>query len=333
MTDILAIDIGYGYTKGLTQWRLFITPSLVGFAETIRFESDVIAANGRGITLEVDGRLYFVGEQAELQSASASQTLDATRTGSAEQKALFYAVASELVKTTTDAVVVVTGLPVADFDERNRNVLRDMLTGEHEVRRQGKHRRRFDVSDVYIVPQAIGSLFALVLDRRGKLTNADLADGRVGIIDVGTLTTNFVLVDRLRYVEHGSDSITAGMSEALGKVAKDLKREYGFDWSLQLGKVDRAVRDRSVEAYGERVDIADVVNPHLEALVDTVISKARSLWGTGVDLKAVVVTGGGSLELGRYVRQAYSHVRTVDGDPQFANVTGYLRAGLRRFEG
>jgi len=32
------------------------------------------------------------------------------------------------------------------------------------------------------------------------------------------------------------------------------------------------------------------------------------------------------------VRQAYPHTRTVGRDPQFANVTGYLRAGLRRFE-
>ena len=331
MTEILAIDIGYGYTKGQTKRAQMITPSLVGPAETIRFESDVIAANGRGISVEVDGRVYFVGEQAELQSASASQTLDVTRTGSAEQKALFYAAASELVKTTTDAVAVVTGLPVSDYDSRNKTALKNMLTGAHTITRRGKRTRRFEVTNVYIVPQAIGSLFALVLDKRGKLTDGDLAGGRVGIVDIGTLTTNFVLADRLRYVEHGSDSVTTGMSEALQKVAKDLKREHGLDWGLQLGKVDQAVRGRSVEVYGDRVNIAALVDPHLEALADTIVSKSRSLWGAGVDLKAVVLTGGGSLELSSYVRKAYPHARTVGGDPQFANVTGYLRAGLRKF--
>jgi len=333
MIEVLAVDIGYGYTKAITQRGQMLIPSMVGPAEAIRFESEIIAANGHGIALEVDGRGFFVGEQAELQSASASQTLDVTRTGSAEQKALFYAVASELVRTIDETIAVVTGLPVGDFDDRNKVALRDMLRGTHEVRRQGKHARRFEVLDVYTVPQAIGSLFALVLDRRGRLVDGDLAGGRVGIVDVGTLTTNYILVDRLRYVEVGSDSITTGTSEMLQKVAKDLKREHSLDWALHLGKVDRAVRDRTVEVYGDRVNIAGLVERHLEALADTIVSKARSLWGAGVDLKAVVLTGGGSLELAPYVRRAYPHTRTVGSDPQFANVTGYLRAGLRRFGG
>lgn len=333
MTEVLAVDIGYGYTKAMTAHSRTLIPSLVGPAEAIRFESDIIEANGKGIALEVDGRGFFVGEQAELQSASASQTLDATRTGSIEQKALFYAAASELIKTTTEEVAVVTGLPVGDYDDRNKDALKALLIGEHEVKRQGKWTRAFRVSNVYTVPQALGSLFALVLDRRGRLVDGDLAGGRVGVVDIGTLTTNYILVDRLRYVEVESDSITSGMAEMLQKVAKDLKREYSLDWGLQLGKVDQAVRARAVEVYGDRVNIAGLVDPHLENLADTIISKARTLWGSGVELKGVVVTGGGSLELAPYVRKVYPHTRTVGGDPQFANVTGYLRAGLRRFGG
>jgi len=153
----------------------------------------------------------------------------------------------------------------------------------------------------------------------------------VGIVDIGTHTTNYILVDRLRYVEPGSDSITTGMGEALGKIAKDLKREHGLDWGLQLGKVDRAVRAREVEVYGDPVNIAGLVTPHLEAMADTIVSKARTLWGGGVELKAVVLTGGGARELAPHVRKAYPHLRQFGGDPQFANVTGYLRAGRRRF--
>ena len=331
MSTILAIDEGHGYTKALTPRGQVLLLSLVGPAEAIRFESDVAETNGKGIAVEVDGRGYFVGEQAELQSASASQTLDAARIGSTEQKALFYAAASELVRTTDDALAVVTGLPVGDYDDRHKEALRAMLRGEHTVRRHGRRERRFTVTDVYILPQALGSLFALVLDRTGRLVDGDLADGRVGVIDIGTLTTNYVLVDRLRYVEVGSDSITTGMSELLLKVAKDLKREHGLDWALQLGQVDRAVRARQVAVYGDPVNIAGLVTPHLEALADTIVSRARTLWGAGVDLKAIVLTGGGSLELAPFLRQAYRHVRAVGGDPQFANATGYLRAGLRRF--
>lgn len=331
MTELLAIDIGYGWTKGLTAKDSTLIASLVGPAEAIRFESDVLAVNGQGIALEVNGRGFFVGEQAEVQSASRSQTLDVTRTGSVEQKALFYAVASDLIPTNVDQVAIVTGLPVGDFDPRNKATLREMLTGQHEIRRQGKRTRRFEVTDTYIMPQAFGSLFALVLDRRGKLIDGDLAGGKVGLVDLGMHTTNFILVDRLRYVEVGSDSITTGMGELLQKVAKDLKREYELDWSLQLGKVDLAVRGRAVEVYGAPVNIAGLVQPHLEALADTIVSKARTLWGPAADLRAIVLTGGGSHELAPHIRKAYTHTRTVGGDPQFANCVGYLRAGLRRF--
>lgn len=327
--SIMAIDIGYGYTKALSLGgQPFITASQVGAEETIRYHSDIVSDN-HAITVQVGKRWYFVGEYAELQSASASQTLDVTRTGSTEQKALFYAAASELQL--DPKIAVITGLPVADFDARNRGALRHMLTGRHTVRRKRGAIRQFEVLGVYVIPQAMGSLFALILDKQGQLVDGDLAEGRVGIIDVGTLTTNFILVDRLRYVETGSDSITTGMAEALTKVAKDLKREHGLDWSLKLRRVDQAVRERTVEVYGDPVNISAVVDRHLEAIADTVVSKARSLWGSGVDLKAVVLTGGGSVEFAPYIRRAYPHLRRAGGDPQFANVTGFLRSGIRRF--
>lgn len=331
MTEILALDIGYGYSKAMTTKGQSCIPSLVGPAEAIRYESDIHPKNGKGVVLEVNGRSYFVGEQAEVQSASASQTLDVTRTGSTEQKALFYAVSSDLLPTTVEEVAVVTGLPVSDFDPKQKALLKDMLVGQHEVKRQGKRTRSFEVTGTYIMPQAFGSLYALVLDRRGTLIDGDLANGRVGIVDVGMHTTNFILCDRLRYVEVQSDSITSGMGELLQKVAKDLKREHGLDWSLQLGKVDRAVRKREVEVYGAPVNIADFVHPHMEALADTITSKARTLWGPAADLRAIVLTGGGSHELAPYIRKVYVHTRTVGSDPQFANCVGFLRAGLRRF--
>lgn len=333
--QVMGLDIGYGYTKAIAQETgSIVIPSTIGPAERIRFEDDLISENGNGIALEVDGRPLFVGELAQLQSASAWQTLDDTRTGGLEQKALFYAAASVLIRTTTEEVIVVTGLPVGDYNERNRVRLADMLEGEHEVTRQGKHARQFVVHHANVLPQAIGALYSLVLDRNGNLADGELAAGVVGLIDVGTLTTNFIRCDRLRYVESGSDSINSGTSEILTRIAKDLRTEYGLDWALQLGRVDQAVRERSVLVRNQPQDISGIVTYHFENLAATVISKARSLWGGGADLKAVVVTGGGSYELLLHVKRAYggasSFVRTAD-NAQHANAIGFLRAGLRRF--
>jgi plasmid segregation protein ParM len=329
MTEILAIDIGFGWTKVVTLRNRLLLPSLVGPAEAIRFQSDVVN-NGRGIAVEVDGQHLFVGEQAELQSASTRQTLDVSRTGSLEQKALFYAACSELVRTNDTDITVITGLPVGDFNDTNKDKLREMLLGEHTVKRPGKRARQFKVSGVHIIPQGVGSLFYLVLDRQGKLVDSDLSTGRVGIIDVGTLTTNYILSDRLRYVEVDSDSITTGTAEALRKVAKALRDTYDLDWVLQLSKVDRAVREGRIEVQGRPVEINSLVKPHFDAIAETIVAHARTLWGAGLELKAVVVTGGGSHQLVPYIAGAFPHTRTAGSDPQFSNVVGYLRAGLRR---
>ena len=64
MTNVLAVDIGYGYTKGMTPKTQVLFPSIVGPAEKVRFETDVIVTDGQSIALEVEGRHFFVGEQA-----------------------------------------------------------------------------------------------------------------------------------------------------------------------------------------------------------------------------------------------------------------------------
>jgi hypothetical protein len=231
MTEIFAIDIGFGWTKVVTIRNRLLLPSLVGPAESIRFQSDVVE-NSQGIAVEVDDLQLFVGEQAELQSASARQTLDVSRTGSSEQKALFYAACSELVRTNDTEIAVVTGLPVGDFNDTNKQKLRDT---------------------------------------------------------------------------------------------------YGLDWTLHLSKVDRAVRQGQVEIQGRPVEIGGLVKHHFDAIADTITAHARTLWGTGLELKAIVVTGGGSYKLVPYIARAFPHTRTAGSDPQFSNVIGYLRAGLRRF--
>jgi plasmid segregation protein ParM len=335
MTDILALDIGYGYTKAMTAQGKTMLLSQVGAAEDIRFESDL--ASSQGVVIALDGRWYFVGEYAELQSSGTTQTQSAARIGGKEQKALFYAVASELLKATAsrDAVAIVTGLPVAHYNDRNKEALREMLKGEHVVNRRGRSRRqrRFIVGDIFVVPQAFGSLYSLVLDRQGRLVDGDLPGGRVGIIDVGCFTTNYLLSDRLRYVETGSGSIEHGMGEVLGKLAKRLVDDHGLDLTGQFGRLDQALRERAVEVRGARENVAGFVNGQLEALADIIVAQAETSWKGGADLRAVVLTGGGSLELAPYIRKAFPQTRMPGGDPQFANVTGFLRAGLRRFAG
>lgn len=331
---VLAIDIGYGYTKALTPGQPpWVCLSAVGPAVDVRFEGD-IGGDSQELTVKVSDRWYFVGRRALQQSPHARQTLAVTKVGGVEQKAQFYAAAGELVKTSAEEIAVVTGLPVADYTHERRARLKKMLLGHHVIERPRKWDREFDVTDVYVLPQGMGALYALALDRRGRLanTNRDLFHGLVGIVDIGWLTTNLILVEDLRYVEKGSNSVTAGIGEVLRGVGKDLKQAYDLEWTLQLGRLDQAVRKGWVDVYGERMDISHFVKPHLRDVAEAVVAAAQSLpgWGAGAGLQAVILTGGGSRLLGDYLRAAYPHARISGEQPELDNVGGYLRAGLRR---
>lgn len=325
-TQILTVDIGYGWTKGLAPDKSpFICSSLVSPARDIRYKSGL--ADSGGIIVSVNGSRYFVGYLAELQGRGGAQTMSTDRVDSDEFVALFFAAASDLVKIASEQVTVVTGLPVADYDDDNKERLKRALMGRHVVARDGRAPRSFEVVRVGIVPQAMGCLYGLVLDKDGRVTeNKGLQSGEVAVVDVGQFTTNYVMLRNLEYVDISSMSAEIGVSRLLLDLQRDLRDEYSLNLE-KLSLVDRAVRDGFVTVRGEQVDITDMISRHVGHLGDLVMNQAVSLWGNGTGLTAVVLTGGGSHLLAERVKAVYSQTR-VTPNSQFSNVQGYLRLAL-----
>jgi plasmid segregation protein ParM len=323
-TTIIGLDIGYGYTKAVTSTAEVVFPSVVGQAERIRYESDLISENGRGIHLVTPGGERFVGELALLQSRIKWTPQDRGRVTSRTMLTLTQAALSELG--VSGEVALITGLPVEWYGDRE--ALSERLKRQHVIRRCGGGCPVVNVSQVLVVPQPFGSLFALILDNDGKLINEDLARGRVGVIDVGMHTTDFVLVDRLRYVEKGSGSLTTALSrvhELTGRAILD-----AHSLQLTLHEIDAALRQGTVQVYGKAKDVLRLAEPALEAVAEEVNAKAGTLWGDGRDLSAVLVTGGGALALGHRILSQYPHAVTVP-NAAMANVCGFLRYGMRKW--
>jgi len=95
-TKIIGLDIGYGYTKAVTSTAEVVFPSVVGQAERIRYESDLISENGRGIHLFTPDGERFVGELALLQSRIKWTPQDRGRVTSRTMVTLAQAAFSEL---------------------------------------------------------------------------------------------------------------------------------------------------------------------------------------------------------------------------------------------
>lgn len=322
----VGIDVGYGYTKAADGAREVVFPSVIGRAERIRYQSDLRGGAGRsnGLSLGVDGSEYFVGELALQQSRVQFTLLDRSRTTSDQLKVLFLAGLSELMGRGHE-VQVVTGLPVEYYQDRE--LLAGQLLGRHRISRNGSE-QAFSVRAVKVIPQPFGTLFWKILSDDGYIVEEGLARARVGIVDVGVYTTDYVLVDWLTYIEKGSGSIPVAMSTAYGLLAREILDQYGLE--LSLHNIDTCVRTRSVRVYGARQDIGPLVDSVLEGVAEEIVSKARTLWGEGRDLDAVMVTGGGAEALEPYFHQVYPHARVVP-EPTMANVRGYLKYARRVF--
>jgi hypothetical protein len=223
---------------------------------------------------------------------------------------------------------VVTGLPVNWYADREKVV--EQLSGRHVVRRVNGRQvvRRFTVDEVLVVPQPFGSLFDAILGPDGQIVDEDLAQGRLAVIDVGTYTTDYVLVDRLRYVERGSGTLATAMSKAYQLVGRSILDTYGLE--LRMHQVDRAVREGRVTVFGEERTVDWLAGPVLDALAQEVLAEAGTLWGDGRDLKAVLVTGGGAMALGERIRRRYAHARVLP-DAALANVNGFFKYGRRKW--
>jgi len=217
---ILSVDIGYGYTKGIGPDGLrFSFPSVIGTAEDIRFATDLIRGEEeRPVTYRE--RRFFYGEQALLQSRIQSTIFDRSRVHDRTYKMLFVAALVEMAKQAPDGtrVKVVTGLPVGFFGDRA-----EVIKSFEGVYRVNTDRAiKLAVESVFVAPQPFGSLFRELLSEQGKIAEGDIERGRLGIVDVGTYTTDFVVSDELRYVQRLSGSIPIGWSEVTSQVQQAL---------------------------------------------------------------------------------------------------------------
>ncbi len=321
---ILSVDIGYGYTKGIGPDDLrFSFPSVIGTAEEIAFSSDLIATQA-GPVVSYGGRRFFYGEQALLQSRLRTVIFDRSRTRDETYRLLFAATLAELARHYPNGgdLNVVTGLPVGFFSDRSDVVI--SLEGEYRL--QLDETVTFNVGQVFVVPQPFGSLFRELLDEDGVISNVDVEEGRVAVVDIGMYTTDFIVADALRYIQPFSSSIPIGWSEALSNLQQELSDRYRLD--LTLHEVDRALRGGGVRVKGQPVNVQSLLAPAVRELEATVVAKARDLWGEGAALDTIFVVGGAAQHLAGALTAVYPQARLVP-DAFWANVEGFYRFGQR----
>jgi len=322
---IMGLDVGYGFVKATSSGRTCVFPSIAGDAIRGDFDNGLVTS-GKGATLQVDGLSWFYGDQARKHSRNPVALFARERTEQRDvMRVLFAATLAEL-NITSGTVDLATGLPVDWFADRDG--LESVLRGTHSFKVEGVPCSVY-VDQVATIPQPFGSLFDLLLDTGGKIVNADLAHGRVGILDVGSYTTDAALCDNMEFIAKSSGSRTIAMSNVWRQVGDAVRAHYGLDYEPH--QVDSLMRNgRTVTVQGTDRSIDNLIQPAVDAVAQQVLAFARDRWGSARDFKRVLLTGGGAYYLADAVRAVYPHTLVLS-EPHTGNLRGFHKYGTRKY--
>mgnify|MGYP000554335736 CR=1 FL=1 len=304
--EILAEDLGYGYCKGLSSRGSECSfPSVLGPARKLYRGLD----GQKGMVLQYDGREWFIGETAIKQAQWRYFSLHDNRAEHWTTRILFLALSAALVEGDWQGNIV-TGLPVTHYFEQ-REQLENTMKGAHRVRFSANGFTKeltLIVHKVAVVPQPFGSLLALVLDHRGQLKDdqRELAKARVGVVDIGMHTADYLYVDALEPIPRLSASTDSGLAEMLRASSEGDTRSL-----FELAEAIRAMTPNG-DFRRLRSQYAALILTEIETYLP--------------ECDYYVVTGGG----GEIIYEELNLERTILApEPLMANCRGYLKLGRR----
>jgi plasmid segregation protein ParM len=326
-TLTIGLDIGYGVTKAVTDQAVIMFPSVCGYAREIKFRPEELAKRYPGDQLSDDDADWFVGDLALSQVPTAEllrlrgRTADNDSIGNAFRLRMAKVAIGKLLAGQHGGEVlhirIATGLPVSHMPQAA--ALKQVLIGKHPIRTDGADIVA-NISDVMVMPQPYGTIYANMLTEAGELNPCHTAT-RTGVVDVGTYTIDLALDDNGEYIDAGSDSVEGGVHTAQERIAEFLERTYHEKPDYR--DIEKMLRTGCYTAFGKTVDYSREVDGFLEPLRSATLNKMGDLWKTGARIDVIYLAGGGATLVHDAVSRAYEQVQLVK-DAQIANARGYL---------
>lgn len=315
----VAIDVGSGFV----QW----TAATADGQETSgAFPSIVTSApeDEREAAVVVDGEAFLIGEHAAdvAQEEDFLETRSPDFPGSPAWRALLYAALVEANVAREQRVGVYTGLPQARYRDQ-ADGLKEKLIGTHRFSFEGDdYQLTVPECDQPIIPQA-GAAYFVLAD-----ADPSLAEGRVGIIDVGTYTTGLSVFRQGRPIRKEASGVDIGVSKLADAVSGWIKEVYNR--TLNYEEVPEVIRTGTINYRGRPQDVSDGIQRHTREVAEPILNEIQRVWRNAGDDKRVVVVGGGAAIFIEAIRELCPHAELAE-EPRWAVPRG-LFAYARQYE-
>lgn len=294
---LISIDEGNGNTKVVTSKGRF------GFQSVYGVSSNMIDDFGGGVfkpnhdyLLDIEDQIYAIGETVYFRGVTPVAVHHESRVEDPFYKILFMA-ALALSLGGSCTVEPVLSLPPRYYNRKD--AVKELLCGDYSFnvfdpkqKTWKRHNYIVPYELMKIIPEGMGTVCSMVLNARGgEYPNTDLHKKVVGIVDIGTYTTDLVMLDQLRLVKRGTDSI----EQALSRLYEGIK-EYADSEGVTIAsyELDKVFKAGYFLKSGNRVPLAPVTHRWAQNLSEAIVAAIRSKWNGGNDVEQIIVTGGGA---------------------------------------
>ena len=328
---LVALDVGFGYTKTVTTAGVDVSLSVVGEWTPGAFRLGADLDGGRDArgpeAVGLDGRTYVVGERALRVAHRRFVGLSREWMAQPTFRVLALTALHRVLGESGQAATVVTGLPVEDV-EPHGDTVRRQLEGLHELRLEPDARRwTVTIESVHVLPQPLGTVLAQCLDTRGQVVDPAGLDARGGVLDVGFRTTDYFTLEGLEVLPARCLTRNTGMADLLLDLGREVYRRWGVE--VDPHALDEAALRGVLRVGGGEVRLGPVLDPWLDRHAEAIAAHARMLWGDQArGLGRLWITGGGGAVLGSRLAALAPHAEVVQ-HARLQNAVGYFRYGQR----
>lgn len=306
-------DGGNGRTKGRggSAGRSISFSSVLAQLDETLMLSTGLDKGAERFVIGFRGRKYVVGDSVHYEGLTPMTIAHRSRINTEYYLTLFAACMSELFGSSGD-IQAVASLPPKAYDDRDQ--LRHVLAGNYEVVKYTdmgprKLSLNLDANNLMIIPEGLGAICSLALDEQGRETDqAFLGQTVVGVVDVGTYTTDLLQFDQLRLVKRGVDTIQTAMHQVHERL-RDLAAGYGVD--MPLYRADHNLRTGYFTCAGDRVPITEDREIWFEDLAANIAASIRTTWNGGHDVEYILLAGGGAAYVEPYLSREFPHVQLI----------------------
>jgi plasmid segregation protein ParM len=331
--NVMGIDHGNGYFKGYSKGvNGLVLPSGFLTKDSVKREDSTGAGDIKYNEFEsslYEGESYVWGNEVnKVKGKFLSTYTSEDRYSQKYYKLLSQFGLASLIKEQKGSfdVLLVTGCPSREKGTRREGELAQVFKGRHLVQ-MNDNLKIINVKECKILPQPLGSILDLYINDEGHVERKEIGSSYIGIVDIGSGTTDIDGIDSLKAIPHDRHTIPVGVHEIYQRLADYINSEnpdaYATPHNVEV-QFDNDIYQASKRLA---IPIKEAKEKFVRETAEYIINELQIRWRNRSKFDMVILTGGGVKLMEPWFKEFIKDI-TVTEDYHISNARGFLKFGL-----